>query len=70
MLGKALVDIFIDDKTNWFRQIFDILGTPLMALLIAVIVGMFTLGRGAGMTREHLTDRHRVGPCRRSPASS
>ena len=48
MMGKALVDIFIDDEGNLFRQIFDILGTPLVALLIAVIVGMFTLGRGAG----------------------
>jgi gluconate:H+ symporter, GntP family len=55
MLGKALVDIFIDDKKQWFRQIFDILGTPLIALLLAVIVGMFTLGRGAGMTRDQLT---------------
>jgi GntP family gluconate:H+ symporter len=55
MLGKALVDIFIDDKTQWLRQIFDIVGTPLLALLIAVIVGMITLGRGAGMTRKHLT---------------
>jgi GntP family gluconate:H+ symporter len=55
MLGKALVDIFIDDKTNWFRQIFDTLGTPLLALLIAVIVGIFTLGRGAGMNRAQIT---------------
>jgi GntP family gluconate:H+ symporter len=55
MLGKALVDIFIDDKSQWLRQIFDILGTPLIALLLAVIVGMFTLGRGAGMTRDQLT---------------
>ena len=55
MLGKALVDIFIDDRTQWFRQIFDIVGTPLLALLIAVIVGMITLGRGAGMTRKQLT---------------
>jgi GntP family gluconate:H+ symporter len=55
MLGKALVDIFIDDKTNWFRQIFDTLGTPLLALLIAVIVGIFTLGRGAGMNRDQIT---------------
>ena len=44
MMGKALVDIFIDDENQWFRQIFDSLGTPLIALLIAVIVGMFTLG--------------------------
>jgi gluconate:H+ symporter, GntP family len=55
MLGKALVDIFIDDDSQWFRQIFDSLGTPLVALLIAVIVGMFTLGRGAGMGRDEIT---------------
>ena len=47
MMGKALVDIFIDDESNLLRQTFDILGRPLMALLIAVVVGMFTLGRGA-----------------------
>jgi GntP family gluconate:H+ symporter len=55
MLGKALVDIFIKDKSNLLRQIFDTLGTPLIALLIAVIVGMFTLGRGAGMGRDEIT---------------
>jgi GntP family gluconate:H+ symporter len=54
MLGKALVDIFIDDKKNLLRQIFDTLGTPLIALLIAVIVGMFTLGRGAAMGRDEI----------------
>jgi len=55
MLGKALADIFIDDKNQWLRQVLDTLGTPLVALLIAVIVGMFTLGRGAGMGRDELT---------------
>jgi len=55
MLGKALADILIDDKSQWLRQILDTLGTPLIALLLAVIVGMFTLGRGAGMTRNELT---------------
>ena len=55
MLGKALVDIFIDDKKQLVRQVFDILGTPLIALLLAVIVGMFTLGKGGGMTREQVT---------------
>jgi gluconate:H+ symporter, GntP family len=54
MLGKALVDIFIDDENQWFRVVFDVLGTPLVALLLAVIVGLFTLGRGAGMTRDQL----------------
>ncbi|OBI77037.1 GntP family permease [Mycobacterium sp. E740] len=55
MMGKALVDIFIDDENNLLRQAFDILGRPLMALLIAVIVGVFTLGRGAKMTRDQIT---------------
>ncbi len=55
MMGKALVDIFIDDESNWLRQTFDILGRPLMALLIAVVVGIFTLGRGAAMTRDQIT---------------
>ena len=54
MMGKALVDIFIDDENNLVRQTFDILGRPLMALLIAVIVGIFTLGRGAAMTRDQI----------------
>jgi GntP family gluconate:H+ symporter len=55
MLGKALADIIIDDEKNLLQRIFDSLGTPLVALLIAVIVGMFTLGRGAGMGRDEIT---------------
>ncbi|CDP82369.1 MULTISPECIES: GntP family permease [Mycolicibacterium] len=54
MMGKALVDIFVDDKTHLLRQTFDIVGQPLMALLIAVVVGMFTLGRGASMSRDQI----------------
>lgn len=54
MLGKALVDIFIADEEQWFRQIFDTLGTPLVALLLAVVVGMVTLGRGGGMSRDEI----------------
>ena len=49
MLGKALVDIFIADKANPVRSVLDFVGTPLIALLIAVVIAMFTLGRGAGM---------------------
>jgi gluconate:H+ symporter, GntP family len=54
MMGKALVDIFIADETNLVRQTFDILGRPLVALLIAVVVGIFTLGRGAAMTQNQI----------------
>lgn len=52
MMGKALADIFIDDETDPLRRTLDVLGTPLIALLIAVVVGMFTLGLGSGMGRE------------------
>jgi GntP family gluconate:H+ symporter len=49
MMGKALADIFIADKANPIRSVLDFIGTPLIALLIAVVIAMFTLGRGAGM---------------------
>lgn len=48
MMGKALADIFVDDESDPLRRTLDVLGTPLIALLIAVVVGMFTLGRGMG----------------------
>ena len=51
MMGKALADIFIEDENNTLRKVLDTLGTPLVALIIAVLVAMFTLGRGAGMGR-------------------
>ncbi|GAA2169097.1 gluconate:H+ symporter [Pedococcus bigeumensis] len=53
MMGKALADIFTEDG-NAVRTVLDFLGTPIIALLIAVIVGMFTLGRGAGMGTKEL----------------
>lgn len=55
MMGKALADIFVADKADRFRQVLDVLGTPLVALLIAVVVAMFTLGRGAGMTAKEIS---------------
>jgi gluconate:H+ symporter, GntP family len=51
MMGKALADIFTPEG-HPVRTVLDFLGTPLVALLIAVIVAMFTLGRGAGMDRK------------------
>ena len=55
MLLKALVDIFVTDDQAPVRQVLDVLGTPLIALLIAVVVAMFTFGRGAGMGRAELS---------------
>ena len=55
MMGKALADILAAEG-NAVRTVLDFLGTPLVALLIAVIVAMFTLGRGAGMGRKAIAD--------------
>ena len=55
MLGKALVDILIDDDTTPLRMVFDLLGTPLVALLIAVVVAVFTLGLASGMDRRKVS---------------
>jgi GntP family gluconate:H+ symporter len=54
MMGKALADIFAAEG-NAVRTALDFVGTPIIALLIAVIVGMFTLGRGAGMGTKELS---------------
>ncbi len=35
------------------QQVFDVIGNPFVALLIAVIVAMFTFGRGSGMAGRH-----------------
>ncbi|MCO5992950.1 GntP family permease [Actinoallomurus rhizosphaericola] len=55
MLIKALVDIVIDDPKDMTQRVADVIGTPVIALLAAVILGMFTLGRPAGFTRERLS---------------
>jgi GntP family gluconate:H+ symporter len=48
MMAKALVDIFAS-KGDTIYTVLDFIGTPLIALLIAVVVAMFTFGRGSGM---------------------
>jgi gluconate:H+ symporter, GntP family len=55
MLSKALVDIAIDDPENTVQRVFDVIGSPLIALLAAVLVGIFTLLRPAGFGKERLT---------------
>ncbi|WP_431771599.1 gluconate:H+ symporter [Streptomyces cucumeris] len=55
MLGKALTDIVVDDPEAGVQRAMDVIGSPLIALLAAVIVGMFTLGRAAGFTKERIT---------------
>lgn len=55
MLVKALVDIVVDDPAHAVQRVTDVVGSPLLALLAAVLVGMFTLGRAAGFTRARLS---------------
>ncbi len=54
MLVKALVDVVVDDPKNHVQRVADVIGSPLVALLAAVLVGMVTLGRAAGFGRERL----------------
>nr|WP_206442449.1 gluconate:H+ symporter [Streptomyces boncukensis] len=55
MLAKALGDIVIDDPDNHVQRVLDVIGAPMIALLAAVVVAMFTLGRAAGFDRERVT---------------
>ncbi len=55
MLVKALVDIVVDNPADTVQRVFDVIGNPLIALLAAVVVGMFTLGRAAGFTKGRLS---------------
>jgi GntP family gluconate:H+ symporter len=53
MLGKAVADVWLDEDGT-ARTVLDAIGTPLFALLAAVIVAMFTLGIGGGFGRERI----------------
>ena len=55
MLAKAIADIIDQHGHGAAKRALDFIGTPLIALLIAVLVAMFTLGRGAGMDRARLS---------------
>ncbi|MEU7785886.1 MULTISPECIES: gluconate:H+ symporter [unclassified Amycolatopsis] len=54
MLAKALSDILLA-KDSQARKILDFVGDPLIALLVAVLVGMVLLGRPAGLGRDKLS---------------
>ncbi|MDQ0377181.1 GntT/GntP/DsdX family permease [Amycolatopsis thermophila] len=54
MLAKAIADISAGSG-NTARRVLDFVGDPLIALLAAVLVGMVTLGRAAGFTRDRLS---------------
>jgi GntP family gluconate:H+ symporter len=55
MLAKALVDIVVDDPENLIQRVFDVVGAPMIALLASVLVGIFTLLRPAGFSKERIS---------------
>ncbi|MEV6553789.1 gluconate:H+ symporter [Streptomyces sp. NPDC051597] len=55
MLVKALVDIVVDDPKNHLQRVTDVIGSPLIALLAAVLVALFTLGRAGGFSKERIS---------------
>lgn len=54
MLAKALADILAKSGSE-VRRVLDFIGDPLVALLLTVLLAMFTLGRAAGFTRDRLS---------------
>ncbi len=52
MLASALWDIVAPGSDSFLRSVVHFLGLPAMALLIAVIAGIFILGRGGQRNRE------------------
>jgi len=54
MMGKALADLLVDEGTA-ARSMLDFLGEPFVALLLAVLVAIFTLGVGSGMGRDDVS---------------
>ncbi|MFZ3556373.1 MULTISPECIES: gluconate:H+ symporter [unclassified Streptomyces] len=64
MLSKALVDVIVDNPDATVQRVFDVVGNPMIALLVSVVVAMFTLGRPAGFTKGKLlsTTEKSLGP--------
>lgn len=56
MLGSAVFDVVSPKSGSSVKKLLDVLGTPVVALGIALLVGMLVLGRGGRMTRESLAD--------------
>jgi GntP family gluconate:H+ symporter len=54
MLGKTVADAISPDSKNALASALDFIGTPLVALLIAVLFAMVALGRGGGMSRDEI----------------
>ena len=56
MLVDAVAKLVVTDEETGFRQVTDFLGTPVVALLIAVVFCYFALGLATGMDRSQVSD--------------
>ncbi|WP_345185953.1 gluconate:H+ symporter [Microbacterium panaciterrae] len=54
MLLSAIVDVVAPTDTSALKGVIDFLGKPVIALLIAVLVGMVVLGRGGAMSSKQV----------------
>jgi GntP family gluconate:H+ symporter len=55
MLIRAIVELTVDNPDNGLQKVTDVLGNPSVALLIGLIVAMFTLGTAVGFGREQIS---------------
>lgn len=55
MLGKAIADVVDQHGNGVGKRTLDFVGTPLVALLLAVLLAMYTLGVAAGFGKERLS---------------
>ncbi len=56
MLVDAITKLVVTDEQAGIRTTMDFIGTPIVALLIAVIYCYFALGFGSGMSRNQVSD--------------
>jgi GntP family gluconate:H+ symporter len=56
MLAKAVADIIIDNPDDGVQKALDVIGNPFIALLVGVLVAMWTFGVRVGMNRTVLSE--------------
>ncbi len=56
MLAKAIADVADQDGHGVLKRLLDFIGTPLVALLLAVLLAMFTLGVATGFDKDKLSE--------------
>ena len=69
MLAKSVADIAFPGDA-WYNHVLDFLGTPLVAMFLAVLVAMVVFGSRLGRDRAEVRATVVRGPAAPSPASS